>query len=73
MKPITTIPFLLTTNYAQEVGIEFGTVQILTIKNIESFFNYKTVKSGETLSLVSTVLSNSDKYMPLLKFSKFIY
>ena len=61
LKPITTIAYVLTESYAEDLGLEINIIQILTVKNLESFFNFKTV--GENYILVTTILSNSEKYI----------
>jgi len=69
LKPIQTIAFVLKDNYSEDLGIDVSQVETLAIKNLESFFNYKTV--GKKFDLVSTVLSSQDsKFYPVETFSK---
>ncbi len=69
LKPIQTIAFVLRESYAEDLGIDVSKTETLAIKNVESFFNYKTV--GKNFDLVSTVLSSQDsKFYPVQTFSK---
>ncbi len=62
-KPITTIVYVLSENYLQELNIVGNPVQSLHIRNVDSFYNYKTF--GNNLNLVTTIMSNRVLSIPV--------
>ena len=61
--PIITIPFELKENSLELLNIYNRRNEKLTIMNIESFYNYRTVE--DNFKCVTSILSNKDIFMPI--------
>ncbi len=71
MPPIITIAYGLEEDFMDRFNISQELNQKLTIKNIESFFNYRTV--APDFKFVSSILSDKEKFMAVEIASNFTY
>ena len=63
LEPITTIAVTLQDNFQQLVQGQYQENQKLTVKNLESYYNYRTV--GTDFQWVTSVLSDRENFMPM--------
>ena len=68
--PIQTIAFKLDPTYTDNPDYFSAVNQVFTIKNLQSFYNYRTITIGNQIELVSSVLSDEENVLFVELMSK---